>query len=190
MRRLSPLAPLLLLLALLAPLFVADALAEEARDPYRHFFNDSFFNFQEELETAREQGKKGIMLFFEMDECPFCHRMKQQVLNQPQVQDWFRQHFLLFPVDIEGDIEVVDFQGNETIQKDLALKQYRVRATPVIAFFDLEGKLLHKYTGATSSVEEFLWLGEFVADGHYSSTNFTRFKQAKREAAKPAPNQN
>ncbi len=157
------------------------ASAQDGRDPYTHFFHTSFGNFQEELATARDEGKQGIMLFFEMDECPFCHRMKQKVLNQPEVQEWYRQRFLLFPVDIEGDIEVVDFQGNETKQKDFAFKQFRVRATPVIAFFDLEGNLVHKYTGAASSVEEFLWLGEFVADGHYRTTNFTRFKQAKRQ---------
>ncbi|MEO5343330.1 MAG: thioredoxin family protein [Gammaproteobacteria bacterium SHHR-1] len=162
-------------------LFGGQALAEAERDPYSHFFYSSFGNFQEELETAREAGKKGIMLFFEMDECPFCQRMKRKILNQPQVQDWYREHFLLFPVDVEGDLEVVDFQGNESIQKDFALKQYRVRATPVIAFFDLDGRLVHRFTGAASSVEEFLWLGEFVADGHYQTTNFTRFKQAKRQ---------
>lgn len=155
--------------------------AAEGRDPYAHFFHSTFGDFQEELATARDEGKKGVMLFFEMDECPFCHRMKQKVLNQPQVQDWFRERFMLFSVDVEGDVEVVDFQGNPTVQKDLAFKQFRVRATPVIAFFDLDGNLVHKFTGATSSVEEFIWLGEFVAEGHYQTTNFTRFKQAKRK---------
>ena len=76
----------------------------------------------------RRCGKSGILLMFEMDECPFCHRMKTNVLNQPQVQDYFREHFLIFPVDVEGDIEVVDFAGNSAAQKDFALKQFRVRA--------------------------------------------------------------
>lgn len=74
---------------------------------------------------------------FEMDECPFCHRMKTTVLNRPEVQDYFRKHFLIFSVDIEGDIEITDFQGKPTTMKDFAFKQYRVRATPVFQFFDL-----------------------------------------------------
>jgi thioredoxin-related protein len=159
-------------------------MAADPHDPYVHFFNENFGNYQEELELARDEGKKGVMLFFEMDECPFCHRMKKQVLNQPAIQKWYRENFLLFPVDIEGDLEVTDFQGNVTTQKAFAFEQFRVRATPVIAFFDLEGKLTHKYTGATSSAEEFLWLGEFVADNHYKSSNFSRFKREKRKQVK------
>ena len=71
---------------------------------------------------------------FEMDECPFCHRMKTTILNQPEVQAYFREHFLIFPVDIEGDVEITDFSGATTTMKDFAFKQYRVRATPVFAF--------------------------------------------------------
>ncbi len=156
------------------------AFGAEKNDPYTQFFNDSFGDYHEELATAKEQGKKGIMLFFEMDECPFCHRMKTTVLNRPDVQAYFRERFLLFPIDIEGDIEITDFQGETTTQKNFAEKQYRVRATPVIAFFDLNGNLVQKYTGATSTPEEFLWLGEFVADEHYKTTNFSRYKRQKQ----------
>ncbi len=173
--------PMLLLLLLVA---IAGVQSAESNDPYTHFFHENFGNFQEELVTARTEGKKGIMLFFEMDECPFCHRMKKTVLNRPDVQAYFRERFMLFPVDIEGDIEITDFKGNATTQKEFSSKQFRVRATPVIAFFDLQGKLVHRYTGATSTEDEFLLLGEFIADGHYKETNFSRFKRDKRRTAR------
>jgi thioredoxin-related protein len=166
----------LLLIAVLPGL----SLAMEARDPATHFFNENFGNFQEELATAKSQGKKGVMIFFEMDECPFCHRMKTTVLNRADVQDYFRQNFLLFSVDTEGDIEVTDFAGNPTTQKELAFKQFRVRATPVIAFFDLEGNMVQKYTGASADAEEFLLLGRFVTGGHYKDGNFSRYKRDQR----------
>ncbi len=156
--------------------------AQTGRDPYTYFFNDTFGDFQEELQRAREEGKQGIFIFFEMDECPFCHYMKEHVLNQPRVQAYYRQHFLNFAVDIEGDVEITDFQGRPTTMKDFAFKQYRVRATPVLAFFDLNGKLVHRYTGRTKGVDEFLWLGEYVAEGHYRKMSFTRFKRMKRQA--------
>ncbi|HDP88990.1 MAG TPA: thioredoxin [Thioalkalivibrio sp.] len=174
---------LLTLLVLLACAPLAFA-AEGPRDPYRHFFQDTFGDFQEELEMARDEGKKGVLIFFEMDECPFCHRMKQHVLNQPVVQDYFREHFRIFAVDIEGDIEITDFQGNLTKQKDFAFKQNQVRATPVFAFFDLEANRVARYTGATSGVEEFMWLGEFVAEGHYQNTTFIKYKRDKRSEAR------
>jgi thioredoxin-related protein len=172
---------LLLLLTLLSAAFTAQA---DSRDPGQFFFDQSLGDFSEELQTARDEGKKGILIMFEMDECPFCHRMKQRVLNQSEVQDYFKEHFLIFTVDIEGDVMITDFQGQQVAQKDFAFKQFRVRATPVFGFFDLEGKLIERYTGATRDSKEFLWLGEFVADGHYKQTNFTRYKRQKREESR------
>ena len=161
--------------------------ASTPRDPYEHLFVQSLGDFTEELEIAREDGKKGIFIFFEMDECPFCHRMKNTVLNQPEVQDSFNQTFHSLSVDVEGDIEIVDFDGNDMTQKQFASKN-RVRATPVLAFYDLEGNQVFKYTGATSGREEFLWLAEYVAEGIYRlkddngrKISFTRYKRAKQK---------
>lgn len=167
----------------LAGCFTASAMAE-SRDPYTHFFNQTWGDFSEEVVAAREQGKQGILFFFEMDECPFCHRMKTTVLNQPEVQAYFREHFLCFSIDVEGDVEIVDFEGNPTTQKEFASKANRVRATPVFAFYDLQGKPVTRYTGATAGVEEFLWLGEYVAEGVYKHMRFTKFKRQKAEAAR------
>ena len=158
--------------------------AEIGRDPYVYFFNETWGNYQEELVKAREEGKKGILLFFELDDCPWCHRMKTTVLNQTEVQEYFRKHFLNFSVDIEGDVEMVDFNGKAMSQKYFSEKVNRVRATPVFAFYDLQGKQVVRFVGATSSVEEFIWLGEFYLDGHYKNTNFTKYKRQKKDAAR------
>jgi thioredoxin-related protein len=162
---------------LLALLGAGVAVAESPRDPYQHFFNETFGDFSEELEQAREQEKKGVVIFFEMDDCPFCHYMKGNVLNQPSVQEYYRKNFLLFSVDVEGDIEIVDFTGESMSQKDFAFKKNRVRATPVIAFFDLEGNRVHRHTGKTSGVDEFMLIGRYVVEGHYGKLPFTRFKR-------------
>ena len=157
--------------------------AVETRNPETHFFNQTFGDFSEELENAREQGKKGILIMFEMEECPFCHRMKQRVLNRKDVQDYFREHFLIFSVDIEGDIKITDFKGNPTTMKDFAFRQFRVRATPVFQFFDLEGKPIRRgrYTGATRDAEEFLLLGRYIVEEAYRKTSFTRYKRSQRK---------
>ena len=173
----------LTLVSLLA-LLAGTTNATGTRDPYAHFFQDTFGDFAEELQTARDEGKQGVLIFFEMDECPFCHRMKQTVLNQPNVQDYYREHFRIFAVDIEGDIEIVDFTGTTKTQKDWAFRDNSVRATPVFAFYDLSGQRVARYTGATAGPEEFLWLGEFVAKGHYKKTNFTKFKREKRKQSR------
>ncbi|MET0089393.1 MAG: thioredoxin family protein [Candidatus Thiodiazotropha sp.] len=144
------------------------------RDPGSYFFDQFLGNFKDELQMARDEGKQGILIMFEMDECPFCHRMKTRVLNQVEVQDYFKEHFLIYAVDVEGDVEITDFQGQAMKEKDFAFKQFKVRATPVFGFFDLDGKLITKFTGATNDAREFLWLGEFVVD---------EYKRAKKSAA-------
>jgi len=170
------------LLSLLVP-----ARAAEPRDPYQYFFEQSLGDMNEELEVAREEGKKGVFVFFELDECPFCHRMKRTVLNQPEVQEFYRKHFHNLAVDIEGDIEVTDFNGKETTLKGFA-SEYRVRATPVLAFFDLDGNLLVRYTGATSGVEEFMWLADYYLQGVYKMKDkngrpirFSRYKRMRKK---------
>lgn len=167
--------------SVLSLLSISAALPAETRDPYQHFFHETWGDFQEELDNAREQGKKGILIFFEMDECPFCHYMKENVLNRPEVQEYYREHFLNFPVDIEGDVEITNMQGEQKRQKDFAFREHRVRATPVFAFFNLDGERVHRYTGKTSGVEEFMWMGEYVAEGIYKDTSFIRYKRDKRK---------
>lgn len=169
-------------LAVIAVLVTGTALRAEVRDPGEHFFDQTFGDFSEELARAKEEGKKGVLLMFEMDECPFCHRMKTTVLNQSELQDYFKANFLIFPVDIEGDIEITDFAGNPMPQKDFALKEHRVRATPVFAFFDLEGNLVARYTGATRDAAEFMWLGEYVVEGLYKETTFPKYKRERQAA--------
>jgi thioredoxin-related protein len=170
------LAPLLLLCS-------TTLAAETLRDPDSAFFHQSLGDFREELEIAREEGRSGLLLFFEMDECPFCARMKRDVLNRPQVQDYYREHFRIIPVDIEGDVEIVDFQGQSMAEKDFAFQVNRVRATPVFLFYALDGEQVARYTGATSGIDEFLWLGEYVVQGIYRDMPFAKYKRVRRQQA-------
>ncbi len=173
----------LLLIFFLSLGYSSVAMSAGGRDPYKYFFDESWGNFSEELDHAREKGKKGILIFFEMDECPFCHRMKETVLNQPQVQAYFKEHFINISVDIEGEVEITDFEGHSMSQKDFAFKINRVRATPVFAFYDLQGERIVRFTGATNGVEEFMWLGEYVVSGEYKNMPFTKYKREKKSTA-------
>ena len=150
----------------------------EVRDPEKHFFDPKLGNFQEELAVAKQQGKHGIVFFFELDDCPWCARMKATILNQSEVQDYFRKHFLIFPIDAAGDVPMTDFKGRETIEKTYALEN-RVRATPVIMFFDLEGKPVARHTGITKDKDEFLMLGRYVIEGAYKEMPFERYKRSQ-----------
>ena len=146
------------------------------------FFDESLNDLQEELENAKAENKKGILLMFEMDECPFCARMKKTVLNRGNVQDYFRENFRILTVDIEGDLELTDFEGKDTTQKEFSLKQFRVRATPVFQFVDLNGKPLKngRLTGATKDANEFMQLGKYIVEGKNEKMPFIKYKREQR----------
>ncbi|MEW6678181.1 MAG: thioredoxin family protein [Pseudomonadota bacterium] len=152
------------------------AASAEVRDPHTHFFMPKLGDFKEELEVARQEGKQGVLIMFEMEDCPFCSRMKATVLNQSAVQDWYRKHFLIYAMDVKGDTSMTDFKGKDTTEKAFALEN-RARATPTFLFFDLDGNVATRFTGATQTVDEFLMLGRYVVDGVYKSTPFNVYKR-------------
>ena len=148
----------------------------EIRDPHAYFFMPKLGDFKEELAAAKQEGKQGVLIMFEMDDCPFCYRMKGTILNQSEVQDWYRKHFLIYTMDVKGDAPITDFQGKSTTEKAFALEN-RARATPVFLFFDLEGKPVTRFTGATQTAAEFMLLGQYVVEGTYKSVPFNVYKR-------------
>lgn len=170
--------------AVLLALTAGQPLFAQTRDPGTHFFEQSFGNLREELEIARNEGKRGVLIMFNDPDCPWCEKMKATVLNQASVQAYYRQRFRSLHIDTRGDNVITDFDGREMPEKDYAFKEHRVRATPVFIFVGLDGKVVHRHTGVTRDAEEFLWLGEFVADSHFRVTNFTAFKRGRLAARK------
>ncbi|OQX10948.1 MAG: hypothetical protein BWK73_18935 [Thiothrix lacustris] len=149
------------------------------------FFDETFNDMQDEIETAKTDGKQGVLIMFEMDECPFCHRMKTTVLNRSDIQDYYKEHFRIVSVDIEGDVELTNFKGETTTQKDFALKEFRVRATPVFQFIGLDGEPVKngRLTGATKDADEFMLFGKYVVDKKNEDLPFSKFKREQTSDA-------
>ena len=148
----------------------------ETRDAQEHFFDAKMGDFKSELANAKKEGKTGVLIMFELDDCPFCDRMKRTILNQSEVQDYYHKHFLIYPVDLKGDVAMIDFKGRATTEKAFGLEQ-RIYSTPVFDFFDLEGKHIVRFPGAAKDANEFLLLGRYVVEGAYTSMPFSKYKR-------------
>lgn len=170
---------MLRILGLVLLMCATTALAE-VRDVQTYFFQPKLGDFKNELQTARKEGKTGVLIMFQMADCPFCERMRSTVLNQSEVQDYYRKHFLVFEMDVKGDTPMVDFKGANTTEKDFALKN-RARATPTFLFFDTNGDPVTRYTGVTKDANEFLLLGRYVVDGVYKDKPFAAYKLQARQ---------
>ena len=162
---------------LMSPLYAQQADLNAIAENPEDFFDVSFGDMQEELALVQEEKKKGLLVMFETKDCPWCHRMKLQVLNRVAVQEYFHSHFRILSLDAEGDVEIVDFDGNPLTSREFSLKAMRVRATPVFAFFDQDGELITRYTGALKNAHDFILLGRYVVEGHYNDTKFNQFKR-------------
>lgn len=147
----------------------------ETRNYEDYFFQKSMGDFKAELDTAKAEGKKGVLLIYEQEECPFCHRLHDTIVNQREVQDYYRQHFLVFRFDIKGDNPVVGFDGARATEKAFALAN-RVRGTPTAVFYGLDGKEITRFTGLPKDAIEFMLLARYVVDQGYRTMPFHQYK--------------
>ena len=154
------------------------ASSDEMRDPREYFFIQSFGDLQEEIKTAKEQGKQGMMLFFEAEGCSYCQGMLKGVLSQKPVQEWYGEYFLSMAIDIHGDVEITDFDGI-TLPSKVFAEHRKVFMTPLVLFVDLSGAEIYRHLGMVKTAEEFLLMGEYIADKHFMDTEFSVFIHKK-----------
>lgn len=166
--------PLLLLFGL-----AGAAASAETRDPYQYFFNPLTGDLKAELIDAKNAGKKAVFLWFEQEGCPGCLHMKNRVLNRPDVQKFYREHFVSFAIDIYSSVPVADFAGRAYTEKTFA-ESLKVKGTPTLLFYDPGGKEVVRILGTVKEANEFLLLGEFVASGAYKSRKFADYKQERQ----------
>ncbi len=117
-------------------------------------------NLRQDSNLALSQGKQ-VMVMFIKDGCSPCVQMKQEVLTDPAVQAYFKEHFLSYHVNIFGDLPFIDASGVALTEKTYA-KQEGIWGTPAFYFFGKHGQLVHKHIGALTK-NDFVRLGQLVA---------------------------
>jgi thioredoxin-related protein len=176
-RRLLKLFVLSLLVTPLAGLaFDEGPSDQETRDPRAYFFIQTFGDLPEELQAAKQDGKQGMLLFFESESCSYCAFMLRRVFNQRDVQDWYRERFVSVAVDIHGDVEMTDFDG-VTLPSKVFSDHRKVFLTPTVAFLNLRGEEIFRHTGLIRTPAEFLLLGNYIAEGRYDDIDFRLYAE-------------
>jgi len=164
------------LAALLLAALPGAASASDQANPEDFYQLPAFGDFQRNLQDALDQGKKGILVYFFQDQCPFCQKMQNEVFTQPIVHDFFHKYFDVYKVNIKGNKQFTDVDGDTVPQVKFAV-QNRARATPTLIIFGEGGKELVRFI-SNPSVEEFLAFGKYVVDGTYQEgTDFFRYKR-------------
>lgn len=142
-------------------------------------FEPSFGDFADELRQLAPRKKQALLLFFEMEACPFCHRLHRDVLSQSAVRAMLERDFLAIRVDTQGLGPITTFDGRSLTEAAFS-KEQKVRGTPSILAFDASGRELARLAGAPSSPEEFLLFGRYALSGQTAALSFAQFKQQAR----------
>jgi thioredoxin-related protein len=97
------------------------------------WFVESLLELADDLDTARKAGRR-LALIWELRGCPFCKQMHFINFARPEIARYVRENFDVIQLNLVGDRNVTDFDGQSLPEKALAAK-YGVRGTPTIQFF-------------------------------------------------------
>nr|WP_231582136.1 thioredoxin family protein [Puniceibacterium sp. IMCC21224] len=100
------------------------------------WMRDTFKDLREDLDEANAEGKR-LMLIFEQRGCIYCTKMHEEVFPTPAVHDYLSENYFVVQLNLHGDIEVTDFDGEVLSEKDMARK-WRLLFTPTMMFLPQE----------------------------------------------------
>ena len=143
------------------------------------FKHTSFLDMADDLGEAHEQGKH-LAILFEQKGCPYCREMHRVNFENADIRDYIKKTFDVVQLNLWGDQEVTDFDGQVLSEKDFARK-YRVMFTPTILFIDEKGKEVVRMPGYFKPFH-FKHIFVYAAEkGYVKEPSFQRWLSAKAE---------
>jgi len=97
------------------------------------WFLDSFLELADDLDTAAHKGKR-FAIIWELKGCPYCRDTHLINFARADIENYVKERFEVLQLNIIGDREVTDFDGEKLSEKKLAQK-YGLRGTPIFQFF-------------------------------------------------------
>ena len=113
---------------------------------YPDWFKLSLGDLNDDLEEARNSGKKGIITYFGQKRCAYCEQFFKTSLADTDIQNYLRKHYDIIAFDIWGIDEVTDTDGKQYTERELSL-HYKTNFTPSLVFYDLDGTPVFRLRG-------------------------------------------
>lgn len=121
--------------ALIGLVLAWPAAAVEMGDDGLHktgWMRDTFRDLREDLEEATAEGKR-LALIFEQRGCIYCTKMHEEVYPDPGLTRLIEEKFFVVQMNLYGDLEVTDFDGEVLSEKTIARK-WGIMFTPTLMF--------------------------------------------------------
>ena len=145
----------------------------------------TFKDMTEDLETARDEGKR-LAIIFEQRGCIYCKKMHEEVFTDPEVAEYIKANFMVVQMNLFGDEEVTDFDGEALPEKEMA-QRWGVVFTPTLMFFPEEVGEVPASEAAVASMpgafgrwttlHMFQWVAEkgYEGDEHFQKYHARKF---------------
>jgi len=129
---------LLLTFALLATPFAASAEVRLGEDGLHKptWLRDTFLDMREDLEEANALGLR-LAIIVEQRGCIYCARMHNEIFPIPEIDAVIRGKYFFVQINMFGDLEVTDFDGEVLAERDI-VKKWGVFFTPTTLFMPEE----------------------------------------------------
>ncbi|MGC1497025.1 MAG: thioredoxin family protein [Sulfitobacter sp.] len=114
------------------------------------WMRDTFKDLSEDLAEANDEGKR-MLIMFEQRGCIYCAKMHKEVFSKANVADYISENYFVVQLNLHGDIEVTDFDG-ETLSEKAMARKWGILFTPTMMFIDTEvaeGKIAPQAAVAT-----------------------------------------
>ena len=100
--------------------------------------------------------RKPLLLMFSQHHCPFCKKLKSEVLEPMLKNPKYRQRIFMRELMIDFGSNLTDFKGKPTTGIDL-FELYGMVVTPTIILVDGAGKEIAKRQNGVNTVEMYGW---------------------------------
>ncbi len=137
------------------------------------WFKLSFLDIKEDLDEAKMEGKKGLILYFGMEKCPYCKALLEVNFTKPDIVNYTQENFNVVAIDVRGNRSVTLVSGEAMTEKQFSV-QRKANFTPTLIFYNLDGKEVHRMVGYYTPYTVSAAL-EFVADQHYLKETFRSY---------------
>jgi len=144
------------------------------------WFQETFLDLKQDLADA-QKAKKRLMVIWEQRGCPYCKKMHTENLAIPAVNHYVRDNFMVLQLNLWGDKEVTDFDGEKLPEKDLARK-WGILFTPTLVFFKEAAEMGKGGKDSEAArmpglfnPQYFLAMFRYVKEKRYPTTHFQKY---------------
>lgn len=100
------------------------------------WMRDTFRDLRDDLQEANAEGRR-LLVIFEQRGCIYCTKMHEEVFPDPEITQLIEENYFVVQLNLFGDVEVTDFDGEALPEKDMAMK-WGVMFTPTLMFLPEE----------------------------------------------------